>query len=274
MNDQLDSVKRLSRDLAKSGANLTRDEARYLVDAYYQRQDARIRAQGQLRSVVQGVDDAPPATLAWLMENETVLENQIKRVLDSFSMASQVGRWSRDVCGIGPVIAAGLIAHIDISKCPTAGHIWSFAGLNPTMKWNKGEKRPWNAELKTLAWKIGESFVKVKGHEADVYGKIYEQRKVYEQERNARGEYADQAKAMLEAKKFRADTKAKAAYEKGILPDGHVHARAKRYAVKLFLAHWHEVAYREHFGTEPPLPYALAILGHAHAIHPSRRAAA
>ena len=90
----------------------------------------------------------------------------------------------------------------------------------------------------------------------------------------ARGAYADQAKAILEAKKFRADTKAKAAYEKGILPDGHVHARAKRYAVKLFLAHWHEVAYREHFGTEPPLPYALAILGHAHAIHPSRRAAA
>ena len=56
--------------------------------------------------------------------------------------------------------------------------------------------------------------------------------------------------------------------QKGILPDGHIHARAKRYAVKLFLAHLHSVWYEIEFGREPPLPYAIAILGHAHHIKP------
>ena len=32
-------------------------------------------------------------------------------------------------------------------------------------------------DLKELCWKIGESFVKVKGNPADIYGKIYEERK-------------------------------------------------------------------------------------------------
>jgi hypothetical protein len=36
--------------------------------------------------------------------------------------------------------------------------------------------------------------------------------------------------------------------------------------VKLFLAHYHEVAYKDHYKTEPPLPYAIAHLGHAHKI--------
>jgi hypothetical protein len=47
-----------------------------------------------------------------------------------------------------------------------------------------------------------------------------------------------------------------------------LHARAKRYAVKLFLAHLHEVWYREHYKTAPPIPYPIAHLGHAHYIAP------
>jgi hypothetical protein len=43
-----------------------------------------------------------------------------------------------------------LLARIDIVKAPTAGHIWRYAGLDPTVRWNKGEKRPWNAGLKVL----------------------------------------------------------------------------------------------------------------------------
>jgi hypothetical protein len=40
--------------------------------------------------------------------------------------------------------------------------------------------------------------------------------------------------------------------------------RARRYAVKLFLSGYHEAAYRLHYGTVPPEPYAIDILGHAH----------
>jgi hypothetical protein len=52
------------------------------------------------------------------------------------------------------------------------------------------------------------------------------------------------------------------------LPPAHIHARAKRYAVKLFLAHYQQVAYELHFGKKPPNPYPIEILGHAHMIDP------
>lgn len=259
---ELEPIQKLTRDIKSAAVTMSRQEARYLVDMYYQMQDNRIRAAGQVRSM----QDEPHTTLAWLQAQSETLEGQVKRALDAYSMSTEVGRWSRSICGIGPVIAAGLMAHIDIERAPTAGHIWAFAGLDPTKSWNKGEKRPWNASLKTLCWKIGESFVKVKGRDSDVYGNVYEERKAYEHERNERGEYAEQAASILATKKFRGDTKAKAAYEACRLPDGHIHARAKRYAVKLFLAHWHEVAYIERYGKAPPSPYAIAMLGHAHKI--------
>ena len=43
---------------------------------------------------------------------------------------------------------------------------------------------------------------------------------------------------------------------------------AKRWAVKIFLAHLHHVMYVEHYGAEPPKPYAIDILGHGHMIGP------
>lgn len=261
---EFESVQRLSKDLKKATVTMDAQEARYLVDSYYQMQDNRMRAAGQIRAM----KDEPHTTLAFFEGQNETLEGQIKRALDEYSMSTEAGRWLRSVVGIGPVIAAGLMAHIDITKCPTAGHIWAFAGLDPTRKWEKGQRRPHNAALKTLCWKIGESFVKIKGKEDGVYGHLYDQRKAYEQAKNLAGDYKDQAAAMLANKKFRDDTKAKAAYEKGLLPDGHIHARAKRWAVKIFLSHYHQIAYKLHYGIDPPMPYAQSILGHAHIIQP------
>jgi hypothetical protein len=196
--------------------------------------------------------------------------------------------------GIGPIIAAGLCAHINMephvcaeakagkikigckpeSPCgpqckrhaiQTAGHIYTFAGLNPDSKWEKGTKRPWNAGLKVLVWKIGESFVKVKGNPVSVYGKLYDVRKAYEQEKNERGDYAEQAAAILKA---RPTHEQRAIYKQGKLPPGHIHSRAKRYAVKIFLSHWFEQAYRLRWGKVPPAPFPIAQLGHAHPIEP------
>jgi len=116
--------------------------------------------------------------------------------------------------------------------------------------------------LKTLCWKIGESFVKVKGHDEDVYGKLYAQRRDYEAAKNDAGEYTEQAAAVLKARPGHAQ---KSTYAAGKLPDGHLHARAKRWAVKLFLAHYWQRG-REFAGLPVPLPYPIAHLGHAHLI--------
>ncbi len=259
---ELEPIARITSDVRKSAATLGADEARFLVDAYYMMQDQRIRAANQVRSL--GESEEPHAVLDWLLAQSGLLERQVKGALDAYSAADPVGAWSRTVVGIGPVLAAGLIAHIDISRAPTVGHIWRFAGLDPTSKWGKGEKRPWNASLRTLCWKIGESFVKVSGKPEAVYGHIYLERKEYETRRNDAGELADQAEAKLKAARIGKDTIAYKHYSSGKLPPAHVHARAKRYAVKLFLAEWFGNAYRLHHGSEPPLPYPIAHLHHVH----------
>jgi hypothetical protein len=252
-------VTRLTRDLAKAARTLTDDEARYLVDAYYIMQEDRKRSDNQVRALGEGAE--PNSVIAWLAEQSSTLEKQIARALDNYTNGHPMGAWMREVTGIGPVISAGLLAHIDIEKAPTVGHIWRYCGLDPTSKWEKGQKRPHNAALKRLCWLIGESFVKVKANESDVYGKLYDTRKKYEQERNERWDYAEQAAAMLKSRPTHAQ---KAIYATGKLPDGHIHMRAKRYAVKQFLSDMHGAWYRQQFGKEPPLPYPIAILKHAH----------
>jgi hypothetical protein len=252
---------KLTRDMRAASATMTRDQARYLCEAYLDMQGKRKGTDQQIGAMEKRKEDEPHKVLDWISENVFALERQILSALQSYAESQPMGRWALEVCGIGPVIAAGLLAHIDIEKCPTVGHIWAFAGLDPSKKWEKGQKRPHNAALKVLCFYAGESFIKVKGNKEDVYGKLYETRKVYEQGMNERGEYAEQAKARLAITPKHAQAKI---YKSGKLPPGHIHARCRRYAVKQFLADWHAEAYRQHFGKEPPLPYPIAILGHAH----------
>lgn len=253
----LEPTLRLTKDLKEAAATLSTAEARYLVDAYYQMQHDRIRADAQIRSQEQSQE--PHEVLGWLGSQTASLEGQIRRALGAYSKAHRVGQWAESITGIGPVISAGLLAHIDITKAPTVGHIWRFGGYDPTTVWAPKTKRPWNASLKTLFWKIGESFVKVSGREADIYGKVYTARKAKEIEKSDSGCFADQAAAMLSRKKFRDETAAKKVYESGKLPPAHLHARAKRYAVKLFISHWHEVEYFIHYGNLPPKPYIMTV---------------
>lgn len=326
----VEPLQRLARDVKKAAAGTTTvrplsiTEARYLVDLYYTMQEHRIAVEGQVRAM--GETDEPHLAISWFGMQTDALEKQVAGVLDAFSASQPLGVWARSVVGIGPVIAAGLLAHIDLTKAPTVGHIWRFAGLDPNTKWLGREKAaaavrealeagnsieaaaeriaranglnaaslvarastgkdgeakkptaatltaavarlPWNASLKVLCWKIGESFVKVQAHEDDVYGKVYTKRKAEEIMKNEAGLYAEQAKAALEAKRWRDDTTAKACYLAGKLPQARIHARAKRYAVKLFLAHYHEVG-RKQLGLPVPLPYPIAFLNHVHKVEP------
>jgi hypothetical protein len=123
--------------------------------------------------------------------------------------------------------------------------------------------RPWNADLKCLAvFKLGESFVKVQNRPKDYYGKKLIWRKTMYAEANAQGKFSKDAEKILSEKRIGKSTDAYAAYSVGMLPKGHVHARARRWAVKLFISHLHEVMFFSHYGRLPALPYALDILGH------------
>ena len=314
-------VERLSRDLRAAAGLLSRAEARYLVDTYYALQEQRIRAHGVLRSA----GEEPNTLVTYVARQYEVLENDARRALQGYAEGQEAGRWAMRIKGIGPVLAAGLLAHIDVTKTPTVGHIWRFAGLDPTVTWQSKDKaaalyaeaagdtpeaklravaaslgqrvetfidfasadakgndrkitaetakaaiarRPWNADLKTLCWKVGESFVKVQGYDDDVYGHVYVERRALEDARNARGEFAEQAAYSLANKRYRADTVARGEYEAGRLPAARLYLRAKRYAVKLYLAHLHHVMFEVEYGQPPPRPYVIEHLGHTHFIEP------
>lgn len=293
----LEAVSRLKRDIAFAVSELSIGEIRFLVDAYYTIQGYRIQAKNQVAALDKSGE--PNAVLHWLFDQHETMEGQVKRALDKWTDTHPVGRWCKSITGVGPVLTAGLLAHIDIAKAPTAGHIWRFAGLDPTSKWEKGQKRPWNATLKTIvAFKLGECFVKVQNNKSDFYGRLFAERKRIEWEHNLKGDLREQAAAALAVKRFGADTEAKRWYsgqidpevvrvfmaegeplfkipgavdeEDGVpmLPPAHIHARARRWTVKLFLAHLQQVWWFLEFGEPAARPYVIEHMGHVDMIEP------
>lgn len=267
-----EAVKRLSRDLRNAAKLMGVREARFYVDAYYSIQTFRISNSNQHKKLMEGAE--PNELMVWFSANLVTLEKQLQGALDKWSNEQPMGRWARQVVGIGPVISAGLCAHLDIEKAPTPGHIWRFCGLDPTSKWLPKTKRPWCASMKRLCYLMGESFVKVSGNAKDTYGKLYLERKAYEAANNDAGRLAHVAQERLAqpgAKKL--DAGLIEILQSGKLPQIALHERAKRWTVKLFLSHWWEEAYRLRYGTVPPAPYPIAHMGHAHKIAPRAESA-
>ena len=265
---EITALNKLTKDVKTAAVLLTDEEARYLVDTYYQLQEYRKATDNQCRRLDTTPEGEPHETLAFFAGNFRTLENNIKSCLAAYVASKPIGRWMTSICGIGPVISAGLMANIDIKKVQTAGQIHAFAGLDPTREWNKGEKRPYNARLKTLCWKIGQSFIKVSNNEDDIYGHIYRLRKEYEVQKNENHDYAEQAQMKLAKYNIGKSTEAYKFYKDGMLPPAHINQRAARYAVKLFLSHLFTVWYQLEHGEPAPKPYPIGILGHAHEIYP------
>lgn len=250
--------------IRKFSVGLDDNQVRHLINLYYIMQEQRKRTQNQLRSILK---EGEEGDLIRLISDTTAdAEAAIKKAMDDYTDSHPVGRWLKAHVGIGPVISAGLVAHIDIEKAPTAGHIWAFAGLDPTKKWEKGQKRPFNAALKLLCWHAGQSFMKLSEHPDCYYGHLYKERKQYEVQRNESGGNKDRATALIS--KYSTTTDAYKHLKAGKLPPAQIDAMARRWAVKIFLSHLHQEWYKFHFGKPAPAPFAIAILGHGHEIKP------
>lgn len=258
-----------------------RDEgAAYIVGAMLARQvKLETAVKGQLGAwVAQRIEDAPQGPTAWAFRQAGIgpviaagLSSYLpglERVDDADERAAAIAAspegWERTEARTKEgEIVRGWVRQRAVP--PTVGHWWRHAGLDPTLVWGKGEKRPWNAALKTLcAYKIGESFVKVSGRTDAFYGALYRGRKAWELERDLRGDNAAAAAAALKSGS-RWTAGQRKTYESGHLPPAQLHRRAVRWTVKLFLAHYHEVSYIAAYGKQPPLPYIIER-GHAHKI--------
>lgn len=240
--------------------NLSDAEARFLTTDYYAMQEARKRADMQLRHLGDRANEANAPLLQYTAECNAEIEQVLLRALERYAMASPIGRWILKQHGFGPVLAAGFMAHLsNIEAAPTVGHWWRFAGQDPSCKWEKGEKRPYNAQLKQLVYHAGECIKRTWKSPDSFYGPIYAERKAYVVAKNDRGDNAERAKTFRTAS---ADVRKTLA--KGKLPDGNLDRQACNQTVKIFLSHLHAVMYWSRFGKAPPKPFAIAILGHAH----------
>lgn len=254
---------RFSRDIRTLTVDLDSRSARELVAAYYNLQTNRIAFAAQARQLQN--TNSPSELVEYLSFNLGLMEKALKNPLETYARNSVVGSWALSQYGIGPVLSAGLMAHIDITKAPTAGSVWRYAGLDPTQKWEKGKPRPFNAELKVLCWKIGQSFMKFSGKDECFYGQLYKQDKARRVAKNEAGDYAEFAKSILETKSFKAN-QTRSKLESGVLSDAQIDAQARRFAVKIFLSHYHAVAYQAHHGEPAPRPYVIAHGDHVHEI--------
>lgn len=295
-----DGIKALGRDFPNG---VTQSEARFLVDTFYCVQRSRIsntlRCKGLDRSAKKaGTEAEPHEALDRFAQDFQIHEDNVAKILGWYVESHPMAWFFDATLGVGPVTAAGLLAYIDITLCPTVGHIYSFAGLDPSRVWNKGEKRPWNTQLKTICWKIGDSFVKLSKRADCYYGQYYSARKAEYWKRNLNGDYREQALASLEAKKYGKSTDQWYWYSGAVNPDvirdqlaedgmtsfakalagedetgvpmlspGHIDARARRATVKLFLSHLHE-CWRREMNLPLVAPFAIAIKGHAHYLPP------
>lgn len=132
----------LTKDLKKeikSIKNVGRQEIRFLVDSFYQVQSRRIVIQNQIRSIRQSADNTTDTycdILEWQLKTQMIQEKGIKDTLKLICENDEVGRWLLSIKGIGPTLAAGLLAHFDVTGIKYATHFISYGGLNDN-------NRPW-----------------------------------------------------------------------------------------------------------------------------------
>lgn len=130
-------------------------------------------------------------------------------------------------------------------------------------------KPPYNLDMKTTAFLIGDSFVKF-SNRGSKYGMLYRERRAWETMRNENLEYKDQAERMLSEKNWDKSTTTYKSLSEGKLSAGHINQRAKRWATKIFLTHFFEACwlYTHPGESKPPVIYPIAFQDHVDYIEP------
>lgn len=170
--------------------------------------------------------------------------------------------WFSEVKGVGRENIAKVVALIDIQKANTISSLWKFAGLSVeggvAPKPHKGGgKLEFSSQLRSMCWRLSLSLLRAKGKFYDYY--LKEKDKYYQKYEN------QQIKIVPATSLPKKDGKR---YEpEGMMAEGHVHNRAMRKMVKLFLAClW--LVWREAEGLPVTKPYAIERLGHNSYIDP------
>lgn len=216
---------------AKPEPNMANKESaiiRNLVDSYYGVQKARIETNNRIAMIsrdFQLSEDESKRLHDMVDEPIMQAEKNIQKELKKHSSDHPIYEWANGIYGIGPILVAGVVSGIqDPTKFATVSKVWRYCGLavidGEAEKRKKGEKLAYSPFMKTLCWKVGESFVKSGRYYREVYDRY-------------KAEYRERFPEPVDTVSSKGKT-----YQK--YTDGHIHAMAKRKTVKLFIAHLYE----------------------------------
>ena len=167
---ELYDVEKQTKELKKSVTQFPgKEEARFFADCYYQVQGMRLRVENQMRAILQEKDNNQPVSdtdesgkkkkktkvlsenttfMGYILRSMRTIEDSIKCGLEEFTDSAFIGKWCKEVIGIGPVISTCLMAGIDLKDTPDgkdtmyhAANLWSYCGLNDN-------RRPWLGRTK------------------------------------------------------------------------------------------------------------------------------
>ena len=148
---------KLTGDLKGSARMLNRQQARWLVDSYYQVQDVRKRARNQVKAAEKTGE--PHDLLEWWFKMSDILENALRLALGEFAASYRAGQWLQSIHGIGPVLSAALLTSFDVRVAPNPSNFWRYAGCDPTFIWH-GDKKA--TAIVAKVWPEGEKKVSEK----------------------------------------------------------------------------------------------------------------
>jgi hypothetical protein len=277
---------------------------RMYIETYYDIQKVRIIEGNRIEDLVRrnvlsktDADELHHMTEKRLSATEKDISKAVTVIVDRDPIWQE---WLSEVNGIGHTLAGGLMAYIgDISRFANISKLWAYAGLSVVQRCSECQKRLFTDELRKKDWikhtfdrlkAINErSTKKEKKSDDDLMKKAedmtcdcFKPTPVMERDRRRAGELSDfnprlkthawkigesfvknkgAYRAMYD--RFKAEEKAK----NPDLTDGHIHARAKRKTVKLFLSHYWLIA-RKQAGLDTRSPYAIDHLEHQHFIGP------
>lgn len=155
-----------------------------------------------------------------LLDLEASEEFARKKMIYCGSQVGPIWNWVTSIKGLGAgTLAAQLLALIDdISIPPYPSSLCRFAGFSVTPdgkaeKCQRGVKSPYNRKLKGVCWNVADQFIR---HYTPIYREIYDDEK--------------ERQRLLHPEKIKVDGKWR-------YNDGHLHNRAWRKMVKMFLGH-------------------------------------